>query len=108
MPPFLRALVALAGAAGLYAQADLPLHNVPERLARWKPVDMPFHAETLSARERQMVGKLVDACRLLNSVYWRQSDTPGLAIDKATKNSALKSLFSIMGSRWDLLDENRP
>lgn len=108
MTPFLRALVALAGAAGLYAQADLPLHNVPERLARWKPVDMPFHAETLSARERQMVGKLVDACRLLNSVYWRQSDTQGLAIYEATKNSALKSLFSIMGSRWDLLDENRP
>ena len=101
-------VVLLAGAAGLDAQADLPLHNVSKRLARWKPVDMPFHAETLSARERQMVGRLVDACRLLNNVYWRQSDTEGLAIYKATRNPALKILFSIMGSRWDLLDENHP
>ena len=78
------------------------------RLARWKPVPMPFHPEGLSAKERQMVDKLVDASRLLNDVYWRQSDRAGLALYKSTQDPTLRRLFAIMGSRWDLLDENRP
>jgi hypothetical protein len=69
---------------------------------------MPFHSTGLSTRERQMVEKLVTACQLLNSVYWRQSDNAGLAIYKTTKDPTVKRLFAIMGSRWDLLDENRP
>ena len=69
---------------------------------------MPFHTEGLSAKERQMVDKLVDASRLLNDVYWRQSDRAGLALYKSTQDPTLRRLFAIMGSRWDLLDENRP
>jgi hypothetical protein len=85
-----------------------PAQTPAERLARWKPVEMPFHAEGLSAKERQMVEKLVDASRLLNDVYWRQSDRAGLALYKSTRDETLRRLFAIMGSRWDLLDENRP
>ena len=43
--------------------------TISERLAKWKPVDMPFHSSGLSARERQIVDKLVEACRLLDDVY---------------------------------------
>lgn len=85
-----------------------PIHNEAERLARWKRVDMPFRAEGLSAREKQMVDKLADACTLLDDVYWRQSDLGGLAMYKGTRSPVLKDLLYIMGSRWDLLDENRP
>jgi hypothetical protein len=92
----------------LLAQGGQPMHNEAERLARWKSVKMPFHAEGLDARERQMVEKLVEACRLLDAVYWRQSDTEGLAIYKTTRNETIRSLFQIMGSRWDLIDQNRP
>jgi hypothetical protein len=77
------ALVAAAAAATL-----------DERLAKWKPVDMPFNSAGLSARERQMVDKLVEASQYLDDIYWRQSDPDGLLM--------------INGSRWDLLDENRP
>jgi hypothetical protein len=62
----------------------------------------------MTARERQMVDKLVEACRLLDDVYWRQSDLDGLALYKTTTNPALKTLLMIMGGRWDLIDENRP
>jgi hypothetical protein len=81
---------------------------IPERLSEWKRVDMPFHPAGLSRKEVQMVDKLVDACRLLDDVYWRQSDLTGLALYKSTTDPALKRLLMIMGSRWDLLDENRP
>jgi hypothetical protein len=79
-----------------------------DRLARWKTVDMAPPPASISAKERQMVDKLVEASRLLNSVYWRQSDLEGLSLYKTTNNPDIKRLLGIMGSRWDLLDENRP
>src|SRR5438309_10056204 len=70
------------GAAAFHAQnaGGRPIHNEAERLSRWKPVEMPFHAEGLSARERRMVEKLVEACQLLDSVFWRQSDYGGYQV----------------------------
>ena len=67
---------------------------------------MPFHAEGLSARERRMVEKLVEACQLLDSVYWRQSDYGGLQVYKSTRDATMKSLLGVMGGRWDLIDSN--
>jgi hypothetical protein len=100
----------LANTAVVSAQnaGGRPFHNEAERLARWKAVEMPFHSTGLSARERQLVEKLVEACRLLDDVFWRQSDLGGLALYKGTRSQTLKDLLGIMGSRWDLLDQNRP
>ena len=56
--------------------------TVQQRLAKWKPVEMRFDAAAYSARERKMVDKLVEACRLLDDIYWRQSDLRGLALYK--------------------------
>jgi hypothetical protein len=79
-----------------------------ERLARWKTVNMPFHAEGLTTNERREVDKLVEACRLVDEVYWRQSDAAGLALYRSTRDPVIQALFGIMGGRWDLIDENRP
>lgn len=96
-------------ANGVNAQSrDIEAHDVAARLAKWKNVDMPFRSPGLTERERQMVDKLVEACRLLDDVYWRQSDLDGLALYKTTNNPSLKTLLGIMGGRWDLIDENRP
>jgi hypothetical protein len=91
-------------AIGLTAQD----RDIEARLARWKNVDMPFRSDGLTERERRMVDKLVEACRLLDDVYWRQSDLAGLTLYKTTTNPSLKTLLTIMGGRWDLIDENRP
>jgi hypothetical protein len=85
-----------------------PARTPAQRLAQWKQVSMPFRSTGLSAAEIQMVDKLVDACRLLDDVYWRQSDLAGLALYKTTKDKTIKELLTIMGSRWDLLDANKP
>ncbi len=55
-----------------------------------------------------MIDRLADACRLLDAVYWQQSDKTGYALLQSTKDPDLKRLLRLMGSRWDLLDENRP
>src|ERR1700728_4502470 len=90
------------------AVASAQNSDIAARLAKWKNVEMPFHSAGLTDRERQMVLKLVEASRLLDDVYWRQSDLDGLALYKSTKDPTLKTLLTIMGGRWDLIDENRP
>ncbi|HVT15657.1 MAG TPA: Zn-dependent hydrolase [Thermoanaerobaculia bacterium] len=90
--------------------------DLERRLAKWKAVPMPFSAAGLSARERQMVDKLVEACRWLERIYWRQSDPEGLALygtltaakAPAERDRELRRLLWINGSHFDLLDENRP
>ena len=69
---------------------------------------MPFRSAGLSSDEVALVNKLVDACRLLDDIYWRQSDVTGLNLYKTTKDKTIKELLMIMGSRWDLLDGNAP
>src|SRR5580700_6852122 len=90
------------------ALASAQNSDIAARRAKWKNVEMPFHSAGLTDRERQMVDKLVEASRLLDDVYWRQSDLDGLALYKSSTDPALKTLLTIMGGRWDLIDENRP
>src|SRR5271165_3754954 len=52
------------------APADLKVvPDLPQRLARFQRVPMPFQTAGLSAREQQLVRKLVEACGYLESIY---------------------------------------
>jgi hypothetical protein len=88
--------------------------DLDARLARFKVVRMPFDASNLTAQERQLIDQLVLACRYLESMYWRQSDPDGLALYRALAGNdaplaqRVRRMLTINGSRWDLVDENRP
>jgi hypothetical protein len=83
-----------------------PIHNEAERAARWKVVAMPYSRAGLTAAEQQMIAKLADALHLADQVYLRQSDLGGYWMYHTTQNPDLYRLFSINGSRWDLVDKN--
>ena len=85
-----------------------PTHNEAERAARWQSLPVPFHQAALTPRERSMIARLAHACSLMDQLYWQQSDLGGLAMYHATRSPVLTRLFGIMGSRWDLLDDNFP
>jgi hypothetical protein len=85
-----------------------PIHNEADRVARWKVVAMPYSRAGLNPREQQMIAKLADACRLMDQLYLHQSDLGGYAMYHTTQNADLLRLFSINGSRWDLVDRNSP
>jgi len=85
-----------------------PVHDEAERAARWKTVVMSYDRTGLSSREQQMVAKLADACRLMDELYWHQSDLGGWSVYRVTQSPVLAKLFGVMGSRWDLLDYNFP
>ena len=95
--------------AKLYVVPDLA-----ERVAKFKLVHMPFNSAGLSAREKQMVAKLVDASGLLDCIYWRQSDPEGLKLylslaqSKDSQDELLRRYLKINGSRFDLIDDDKP
>jgi hypothetical protein len=97
-------------AAALKAAAP----DLDARLARFKPVKMPYDSAALSQRERDMVDQLVIALRALESMYWRQSDPEALALYNALEGDTtplaqtLRHYLFINGSRFDLVDANTP
>ena len=98
-----------AESAGMQVVPDLD-----RRLAKFRRVEMPFHSTGLTAREVKMVNKLVDASRYLEEIYWRQLDPDGLMLceslkgSKNPKDEMLRRYLWINGSRFDLLDNNKP
>src|SRR5258708_38413067 len=89
----------------LFAPTIAP--DLGERLAKWKPVPMPYDSSGLTAREKQVVDKLVQASRFLEKIYWQQSDPEALELLKTTKDARLKRFLTINGCRYDLIDENK-
>src|SRR5271168_3900930 len=88
--------------------------DLAQRLAKFRRVQMPLHSEGLTVRERKLVEKLVDACRYLEEIYWRQIDPDGLtlyqslAASKNPKDQMLRRYLWINASRFDLLDDDKP
>lgn len=94
-----------------------PLGVAPDldaRLAKFKPVEMPFDRAGLSEREQEMLAKLVDAANCMERIYWRQSDPEGLQLYGRLEKSSdpldkkVLRLMKINGSRYDLIDELHP
>jgi hypothetical protein len=88
--------------------------DLDARLARFKPIKMPFRQEALSPREVQLVHKLVDAANYIEQIYWRQSDPEGLKLYLSLSGSTnpqdvkLRHFLKINGSRYDLVDDMKP
>jgi hypothetical protein len=88
--------------------------DIERRLAKFQRVQMPSGKAGLSARDQQLVRKLVEACGYLESIYWRQSDPEGLALYQALasghnrRDAQLRRYLWINASRFDLIDGNKP
>lgn len=87
--------------------------DLARRLARFRSVQMPL-PPGLTVKEKKMVGKLVEACQDLESIYWRQIDPEALALYQSLEGSKnprdvqLRRYLWINASRFDLIDENKP
>jgi hypothetical protein len=87
--------------------------DLAKRVVRFRSVEMPLRTD-LSANERKMVDKLVEACEYLESIYWRQIDPEALSlyqsleISKHPRDILLRRYLWINASRFDLIDENKP
>lgn len=88
--------------------------DLADRLAKYRRVTMPFRMDGLSAREVSLVRKLVEASQHLENIYWRQSDPEALKLylslagGTSQADAALRRFVMINGSRFDLIDHNKP
>jgi hypothetical protein len=88
--------------------------GLDQRLAKFRRITMPYHSANLTARELQMVLKLVDASRYLEDIFWRQSDPDGFDLYQSLAGSKdpielkVRHYLWINASRFDLIDENKP
>jgi hypothetical protein len=99
------------------ASIAAPLGVAPDldaRLAKFKPIGMPFNRSGLSEREQKLLEKLVDAANRIEQIYWRQSDPDGLKLYVRLEKSQdpldkkVLRFLTINGSRYDLIDGLRP
>jgi hypothetical protein len=95
-------------ALGLSMMLAASAQTLDQRLAKWRVVKMPLNSSGLNARELRMVDKLVEACYYLEDIFWRQNDPEGLNLYQTTSDPKLKRYLFINGSRFDLIDENKP
>ncbi len=104
--------IALLSAVPIDWSAVAP--DIEQRLARFKPIDMPFNLERFSAREKILISELIAASRDLEAIYWRQNSPDdievynALASSKEPRSQALQRYLWINGSRYDQIEENRP
>jgi hypothetical protein len=88
--------------------------DIDARLAKFKPISMPFHKESLTPQEIHLVEKLAEAANYIEQIYWRQSDPEGLKLytslagSKKPEDVKLRRFLKINGSRYDLVDEMKP
>jgi hypothetical protein len=88
--------------------------DLASELAKFQRVRMPFDSTTLSARERRMVDKLVEACRYIDQIFWQQSDPQGwqlyrqLRADQSIAGRNLRRFLRINGGRYELIHDDAP
>ena len=88
--------------------------DLAKRVAKFRSVQMTFQSTGLTVNERKMVGKLVEACQSLESIFWRQNDPEALQLyqslagSKNARDILLRRFLWINTSRFDLIDNNKP
>src|SRR5712691_11124923 len=107
----IRAELVFAMAALLSIPLDMSqvAPDLPQRLARYKPVEMPFAKDQFTARELRVINELIAACRDLENIYWRQNCPEDIPIQKSLPpGDPVRRFLWINGSRYDQIDENKP
>src|SRR4029434_6332519 len=84
--------------------------DLAQRLAKFRSVEMPLPRIGLTATERKMVDKLVEACHYLEGIFWRQMDPDALSLYQSLAGSTnardvqLRRYLWINASRLHLID----
>jgi hypothetical protein len=108
-----RIMTGSAARSGVAANLKV-VPDIAERVAKFRRVQMPFHTAGLSARDQQMIRKLVEACGYLENIFWRQSDPDALTLYQSLAASTnprdvqLRGYLWINASRFDLIDNDKP
>ncbi len=88
--------------------------DIDKRIAQFAPTPMKPDISALSAEDRQVLAKLVEAAKYMNEIFLRQAWTgnpemrQSLAKLQGTDAEAARLYFDINVGPWDRLDERKP
>jgi len=63
------------------------LADIQARLAKYAPTELTFDPGLLGAEDKQVLRKLVEAARLVDEIFWRQSSPESLKLKELLENS---------------------
>lgn len=116
-------LTALLGAGCGASQAAEPARkgaelkiapDVQKRLAQFSPTPLEADLSSLSAKERQVLDKLVDAAKLMNEIFLRQAWAGNVELRQqiadwnSGEKGAARQYFDLMFGPFDRQDERKP
>jgi hypothetical protein len=108
------ALLSLSATAATKLDPAQIAPDIGQRLAKFRPVEMPFTFEGLSAREKIVVHELIAASQELENIYWRQINPSDIALlheSAASRDEKIRAFHHylwINGSHWDQIEEGKP
>src|SRR5437764_15410876 len=112
------AALALAGACGAIALAQGGSVSEATRLqqmtARFAPTDIGVNLAKVSAADRKVLAKLVEASKVMDAIFLRQVWAGNeamlieLARDESPEGRARLHNFLLNKGPWDRLDHNKP
>jgi len=88
--------------------------DIDKRVAQFAPTPLNADLSALTAEDRQVLDKLVEASKLMNEIYLRQAWTGNPAMREQLKGytgpnaDAVRQYFTINFGPWDRLDERKP
>lgn len=113
--PVLSTILVLSSAVLGGAEAPVPTQRELEKMiTRFAPVEVKVDVSKIPANERLALAKLVDAAKIMDAIFLRQSAPLNQTIltDLIRDNSPLGrtrlQYFRLNGGPWSRLDENRP
>src|SRR5262245_30848845 len=97
-----------------HARAGKPPATMADKIKRFAPTDLTADLSKLSSNDRKALGKLVQAARLMDSIYLRQAWSgnaklvPSLRTDTSPEGEEILHYFNINMGPWSKLDHDEP
>ncbi|MEA2600390.1 MAG: dipeptidyl-peptidase [Acidobacteriota bacterium] len=110
----LAGLAALAAATSLQAAEPKIVTDIHKRVAQFAPTPFSADLSSLTAEDRKVLDKLVEAGKLMNEIFLRQAWTGNPALREELKTlkgpdaEAAREYFTINFGPWDRLAERKP
>lgn len=93
---------------GTTSSKRAPASPAAEALAQYTTVRLNADLERLSERERRMIPLLIDAARLMDTVFWEQSYAARDSLLRTAADSQTRQYILLNYGPWDRLRNNQP
>ncbi|MBB3061799.1 dipeptidyl-peptidase 3 family protein [Microbulbifer rhizosphaerae] len=85
-----------------------PVENADDRFDIYAPVILNADLSDLSDNQRQMIGLLIDASKIMDHLFWLQSYGPAEELLSSIEDSRKREFAKINYGPWDRLNNNEP